>query len=96
MVARGLWIWNEGGGYFGIPWVNFAGWWLSAASLTLIVRPDSLPRRPLLVIYTLTWLFQALGLGLFWGQPGPALIGLLVMGAFTYLAWKAERHPWTS
>jgi putative membrane protein len=93
MVARGLWAWEVPGGYFGIPWVNFLGWWLSATLLTLISRPLQLPRRPLLVIYSLTWAFQAIGLGLFWGQPGPALAGLMGMGAFVVWAWYQEAKP---
>lgn len=86
MTERGLWSWEHPGGYFGIPWVNFGGWWLSAALITLILRPANLPQRPLIVIYTLTWAFQAVGLGIFWGQPGPALAGFLAMGVFVLLA----------
>lgn len=89
MVARGLWVWDNPGGYFGIPWVNFLGWWSSATLLTWLIRPHRLPRPPLLIIYTLTWAFQAVGLGIFWGQPGPALIGFLAMGVFVVWSWKA-------
>jgi putative membrane protein len=89
MVARGLWVWEAPGGYFGIPWVNFAGWWLSAFVITLLVRPRGLPVRPLLLIYTLTWVFQAVGLGIFWGQPGPALAGFAGMGLFAALGWRS-------
>lgn len=98
MVARGLWVWDNkaGSGYFGIPWVNFLGWWLSAALLSLIVRPTLTLRSRLLIIYTLTWAFQAVGLGLFWGQPGPALVGLVGMGVFVIWAWSKELKPWTS
>lgn len=84
MVAYGLWIWETPGGYFGIPWVNFAGWWLTSAVLTWIIHPRHLSRPPLLTIYTITWAFQAIGLGLFWGQPGPALVGFFGMGVFVF------------
>jgi lycopene cyclase domain-containing protein len=90
MVTRGLWVWDYPGGYFGIPWVNFLGWWLAASLITLLIRPRYLPRGRLMVIYTLTWIFQAIGLGLFWGQPGPALVGFLGMGIFVILAWRRE------
>ncbi len=89
MVSRGLWLW-EGTytwSYFGIPLSNYLGWWSTAALITLIVRPADLPMIPLLLIYTLTWAFQAVGLGIFWGQPGVALAGLVGMGAWTALAW---------
>lgn len=98
MVARGLWVWDNsvGGDYFGIPWLNFLGWWLSAVLLTLIVRPTLVLRSRLMIIYTLTWAFQAVGLGLFWGQPGPALVGLVGMGGFVAWAWSKELKAWTS
>ena len=91
MVGHGLWVWHNPNGYFGIPWVNFLGWWCTAALLTLIIRPSRLPRMPLMVIYTATWAFQAIGLGIFWGQPGPALAGLACMGVFVVWAWSKER-----
>lgn len=94
MVARGLWVWENPGGYFGIPWTNFAGWWLAASALTWIIRPQQLARLPLLTIYTMTWAFQALGLGLFWGQPGPALVGFLGMGFFVFTSWFLELRGW--
>jgi putative membrane protein len=87
MVAHDLWIWDNPEGYFGIPWINFRGWWLAASLLTLLIHPTGLPRRRLMLIYTLTWAFQAIGLGIFWGQPGPAVIGFLGMGLFVGLAW---------
>jgi hypothetical protein len=65
-------------------------WEQPGVYLGLILRPRDLPRLPLLVIYALTWLFQGLALGLFWGQPGPALCGLMGMGIFAVLAWRAE------
>ena len=90
MVARDLWRWASSGGYFGIPWVNFAGWFATAALLTVAVRPRDLPRRPLMAIYTLVWLFQAVGQGVLWGQPGPALAGFAGMGVFTAWSWRQE------
>ncbi|MBL8055303.1 MAG: carotenoid biosynthesis protein, partial [Anaerolineales bacterium] len=91
MVARGLWVWAEPGGYFGIPWVNFLGWLVTAFVITFVCGPADLPARPLAVIYTLTWLLQAVGLGFFWGQPGPALAGFLGMGVFVVLFWRQAR-----
>jgi putative membrane protein len=96
MAARALWVWEAPGAYFGVPLLNYAGWWVISFGLTLLLRPEGLPRLPLLAIYTLTWLFQALALGVFWGQPGPALCGFLAMGCFTVLAWRAEARRWSS
>jgi len=97
MVARRLWLWDEPSGYFGIPWLNFLGWWCSATLLTLIVMPGprGLPRQRLLIIYSLTWLFQVIGLGIFWGQLGPALCGFAAMGFFAILSWRQEMRRWS-
>lgn len=88
MVSFNLWTWDQPFGYFGIPWTNYLGWLLVAFVLGLLIRPTDLPLRRLLLIYTLTWAFQAIGLGVLWGQPGPAVVGFVVMGAFTVLAWR--------
>jgi putative membrane protein len=90
MVAWNFWTWNIPGEYFGIPLVNFGGWLLSSALMTAITSPSRVPARPLLVIYTVTWLLQSMGLALFWGLLGPALVGFIVMGSFTMLAWRAH------
>lgn len=96
-VAWGFWVWTDGaaginvysGGYFGVPWVNFLGWLFTAAVVTLLVKPQLLPARPLLAIYTLVWLFQFIGQLFFWGLPGPALAGFVGMGAVVVMAWGA-------
>ncbi len=88
MVAWGFWTWENPNGYFGIPWVNYAGWVLTGVVVTGLIRPDrrELPLLPLLVIYGVVWFLQSFGLALFWGQPGPALVGSLIMGGFLALA----------
>lgn len=90
MVAWDFWRWASPGGYFGIPWVNFAGWFVSAFALTLLAHPPKLNARPYLVIYTLTWALQTIGLAIFWAMPGPALVGFIGMGGFVVLAWRRE------
>jgi putative membrane protein len=83
-----LWTWETPCCYFGIPWSNFAGWLLASALITLVLRPQDLPLLPLLLIYTATWLLETVGLGIFWGMPGPALGGFFVMGMFVTLGWR--------
>lgn len=92
MVAWNLWVWQEPGGYFGIPWLNFWGWFMTAVIVTLLVRPERLPVRPLLVIYTITWFLEVVGLALFWGMPGPALVGGLGMMLFVYIGWRYRTY----
>ena len=86
MVARGFWVWAEPSGYFGIPWSNYAGWFGTAFVITVIIRPARLKPLPMGFIYAAVWFFQGIGQAVFWGQPGPALVGLIVMGAVWVLA----------
>lgn len=92
MVSWGYWEWASPVGYFGIPWSNYAGWLVSAAFLTLAVRPPPVPAEPLLVIYTITWALESIGLLVFFGLPGPALVGFVVMGLFVVLSWRRLRQ----
>jgi lycopene beta-cyclase len=88
MVAWDLWVWEQPGGYFGIPWLNYAGWFLTAVALTAVIRPRPLPIRPLLLIYTITWILETIGLLFFWGLIGPGLVGFVGMGFFVLLGWR--------
>jgi putative membrane protein len=81
MVGWGFWQWEQPSGYFGIPWVNYFGWILTASIVTTVIRPRNIPVQPLLLIYTIVWMLQSIGLAVFWGQPGPALFGFLAMGS---------------
>jgi hypothetical protein len=47
----------------------------------------------LLPIYIITWLLQSGGQALFWGQPGPAATGFLVMGYFVFRALRSRPQP---
>lgn len=96
MVGWGLWTWHDVGAFhfFGIPCSNYGGWLLASALLTALMLPflriDRLPQRPLLIIYAITWLFEAIGQLFFWGLPGPALVGFLGMGAMLGWALRAK------
>ena len=89
MVAWGLWAWSSPAGFFGIPWNNYLGWLLVSALITAIIRPNQLPIPGLLLIYTITWILQSIGLGIFWKLPGPAIVGGVFMGILTILGWRA-------
>jgi lycopene beta-cyclase len=92
MVAWNLWVWEHPGGYFGIPWVNFAGWILTGALITVVVRPRDLPILPLVLVYATTWLLESIGLAFFFNLPGPALVGFLGMGIFVVAAvWRVKK-----
>lgn len=89
MVNWDLWQWDNPSGYFGIPLSNYAGWFLVATLLTVLIRPRDLPLRPLLLVYTITWFLEVFGLAFFWGMPGPALVGGIIMGLFVWLGWRS-------
>lgn len=88
MVQWQLWVWDQPGAYFGIPLLNYFGWFMTAFVLTLILRPSALELRPLLIIYTITWFLETFGLLFFWGLAGPAVVGGVVMGSFVWLGWR--------
>ena len=89
MVTWEMWVWDNHGGYFGIPWINYFGWLLVSSLITILIRPGKLPIAPLLIIYTAIWLLKSVGLGIFWGIPGAAIVGGFFMGGMTILAWCA-------
>lgn len=88
MVSWGYWVWVQPQGYFGIPWINYLGWFLVSAVLTLLLNPHRVPGLPLIIIYTITWALEAIGLIAFFGLPGPGLVGFVVMGLFVALSWR--------
>jgi len=90
MVAWGFWEWDVSGAYFGIPLVNYAGWLLTGVIVTAVIRPykKTLPIAPLIVIYAVVWFLQSVGQAVFWGQPGPSIIGCIVMGSLLFSAIK--------
>lgn len=58
------WIWHDGGAYFGVPFVNFAGWflcvatifaafafWLSRGAKKTVARPDRMAQAQALGLY---------------------------------------------
>lgn len=88
MVGWGFWVWETPGIYFGIPLSNYLGWILTSFIITLLANPKNLPLGPLSLVYILTWILQTIGQGIFWGQPGPAIIGFLACGLFVLLALR--------
>ncbi len=88
-VARGLWTWETPGLYFGIPLSNYLGWLGTSAVITYLVNPSDLSEslHPLAALYTLVAITQTIALGIFWGQPGPALFGFIAMGGLSAAFW---------
>jgi len=58
--VREYWIWTGGGFYYGVPWTNFLGWWVTAWILSfglqwLMPNGPLLRGRDLRVILTVFW-----------------------------------------
>jgi putative membrane protein len=85
MVSWGMWEWSAPGRYFGIPWVNFLGWLIVSALITLAVSPKRLPGGLLVLLYALTWVVEFICQLIIWGLVGPALVGFFLMGGM--LLW---------
>jgi putative membrane protein len=92
MVAWDFWHWEIPGLYFGIPWSNYVGWILVSILLTFIANPQDLPAGPLSLVYVFTWVLQTIGQGIFWQQPGPALVGFLISTIFIILAFFRSKN----
>ncbi|MGC9348150.1 MAG: carotenoid biosynthesis protein [Anaerolineae bacterium] len=90
MVSWDMWTWSRSSskkpGYFGIPWSNYAGWWMVSALITWIAAPTNVPQEPLIFIYGITWFLELFGQLFFWRLPGPALAGGLGMGLCLLMA----------
>ena len=86
MVLWGVWKWSPPGGYFGIPWMSLLGWLLVSGLISVGISPKRLPGGLLVVVYALTWLVEFISLVVFWGLPGPGLVGFLVMGGMLLCA----------
>ena len=86
MVRWRFWQWEQPGGYVGIPWVNFLGWFATSVVITAIVQPTDLPVAPLLLIYTITWALETIGQAVFWDLQTSAVVGFIGMGIFVVLA----------
>lgn len=92
MVAWGFWEWANPVGYFGIPYINYFGWFLVSALVTLIVRPAKLEPVPFVLIYGIVWFLQMIGQGVIWQQIGPAIVGTLAMGSIMVIAYWRSRE----
>lgn len=97
MVAGGHWVWDTGGGYFGIPLQNFWGWWLTVFTtyaLYLLIQgkmptgraPNADYDRQALWSYMVTALGTAAS-ALVNGADDLALIGFFVMMPWVIMGW---------
>ena len=89
MTAEGFWRWRGGGGYRGIPLINFAGWFvtgLGVMGLLELVLPTTEPEPTLVAEYAVMGVMETVGFGAFFGDRLVALIGGLGMLPISALA----------
>jgi uncharacterized membrane protein len=89
MVKWGFWVWENipDISWFGIPFLNYFGWFIVSFLMTFILNPPSLENSgsALWLVFAITWFLETFGLLFFWGLPGPAIGGGLIMGGL--MAW---------
>jgi putative membrane protein len=93
MVGLGIWEWPNGGAYFGIPLINFAGWFLVGSILfgwwafaergSTHRGDDRLGNLLGPALFAWTWIGETVAHALFFEGRGVALASFLAMGAFT-------------
>lgn len=95
-AAFPFWSWHQGGTYYGMPLVNWAGWFLTGAVLAaaaLALGGDRVRRavdgRLPLVLYGVNGIFP-LALALESGMSAAALTGAAAMAAFAAAPWLAD------
>jgi len=101
MVARGHWVWENDGAFFGIPLQNYFGWWLTSFTILAIYQwwshkwgkrkalSDLLFDRQAITCYAVTGFGSVIG-ALLAGLIGPALAGFFAMLPWVLLS-RIER-----
>jgi putative membrane protein len=99
--VKAYWLWETSGRYYGIPTINFLGWFVASAAIVALAASalryrDSATRLPLafvpISLYWATVLMFALIDG-FRGYPIGTVIGaaLCIMALPPLLRWRRER-----
>jgi putative membrane protein len=103
MVAGDHWVWDIGGAFFGIPLLNYWGWWLTVFVIfalfllftkgrTALVSDPTFDRM-VVTSYSLTGIGEVIAANSI-GLPGPALAGLLAMLPWMITGWlKMSEKP---
>lgn len=82
-VRLGFWEWHTPGAYYGVPFVNFAGWLLSGfigGLILLYLLPHKVPATLAISGLAILWFWA--WVNLFLGQFVPAIIGFALFGVF--------------
>ncbi len=63
-VDEGRWVWKKGGIYYGIPWSNFAGWFITVLVVMVVFRVIMGPVLPLNLPTPGSQIYPGLGYGM--------------------------------
>lgn len=101
MVVQEHWVWDEVGAYFGIPFQNFFGWWLTSFVILLIhqwlVQRIDLKKnstydhlaKMVVPIYLIVGSGNIAGAAIT-GLWGPSLIALVAMSFWSMCTWQSK------
>ena len=96
MVEKGFWEFAAGGVYYGVPWTNFAGWYVSGLVLVWgLLRLEPRLRGESSLDLQLVFLAQAflISVGLvFFGLPVAGVVTLVAMLSFSLPLLRYERR----
>lgn len=105
MVAAGHWRWSDPSPGLplvpGIPLTNYLGWLLVSAAVIAILNAtldrDAEPSAPASALYLWVYFSSVLAHLVFFGLPGSAVTGGILMGAiaipFAVKVWRLARRP---
>lgn len=89
------WQWHTEGGFYGMPWVNWFGWWLTGTLVAAVFWKVSREWRgewepAALGLYLVQGAFMA-GLAWLYMRPLATLLWLVAVGVLMILVWRS-RH----
>jgi putative membrane protein len=91
VTTLNYWSWEGTGPYYGIPWSNFAGWFVVSLALFAIPRRPAVPnRRTAWLGLSVVLFFTVVALGSGLRLAGAAGVGLVTLHAVR--AWPAARR----
>lgn len=89
-----LWSWETAGPFYGVPVLNFAGWfgvWLVGSLLLTRLWGDTPTKRSLgYSLFAIVWFWAGVNLGLQQWLPG--ILGVVAGGMVIILMWNEKRR----